>query len=331
MYGTLRVGGGGWEGWTEWHMQHMEHTMKGSSRNHTRDQLRHNESNLKLKTTVGFYCRGEGYFQTPTCLNKRATITAWRITGPKAEVILLHWVTGGYQNSLAPLRRNLLWTEEVGVCRDSDTCEERLLELKMPLTKLPRRTAVGERRGWECVVAEMLKQGGHNTCACIHVRSKAEQTEKREVFLIFFTERKAEKLDIVCHRDTEMLLMNHCNQMEQQQITNGRKKNGWTHKRKACFVSTAALKIRSLRLQWWVWRLGVATSIEASNSSRGPHSSISGNRSYLSHPRLLWWCWHSPRTPGKQWQTAGDGIAARGEMLPVFQYLMIQNPQCNVF
>lgn len=35
----------------------------------------------------------------------------------------------------------------MGVCRDSDTCEERLLELKMPLTKLPRRRAVGERRG----------------------------------------------------------------------------------------------------------------------------------------------------------------------------------------
>lgn len=30
---------------------------------------------------------------------------------------------------------------EVGVCLDSDICEERLLELKRPLTKLPRRRA----------------------------------------------------------------------------------------------------------------------------------------------------------------------------------------------
>lgn len=53
------------------------------------------------------------------------------------------WVTGGEQNRASPpLRRDLLWTEEVGVCLESDICEERLLELKIPLTKLPRRRAV---------------------------------------------------------------------------------------------------------------------------------------------------------------------------------------------
>lgn len=36
---------------------------------------------------------------------------------------------------------DLLWTEEVGVSPESDICEERLFELKTPLTKLPKRRA----------------------------------------------------------------------------------------------------------------------------------------------------------------------------------------------
>lgn len=38
---------------------------------------------------------------------------------------------------------NLHWTEEVGVCLESDICEERCLELTKLLTKLPRRRAEG--------------------------------------------------------------------------------------------------------------------------------------------------------------------------------------------
>lgn len=39
----------------------------------------------------------------------------------------------------------------MGVCLESDICEERLLELKIPLTKLPRRRAVRDHMD-ECVI-----------------------------------------------------------------------------------------------------------------------------------------------------------------------------------
>lgn len=88
-------------GSTEWHMQHMNILYKRteSSMSHTKDQIRHNEANLKLKTTVGFYWRGKSYFQTPTCLNKGLQLQHEGLHGPRTEVTLLHWVTGGYQNS----------------------------------------------------------------------------------------------------------------------------------------------------------------------------------------------------------------------------------------
>lgn len=145
-------------------------------------------------------------------------------------------------------------------------------------------------------MAEMLKQGGYDTCACVHVGPKAGQTEKGWGKLTFFTggKKKSEKLETVCHRDTKMLLINNCSQMKRQ-IANGvkTKKNGWTHERKACFVSTEALAVPSVLR---------ATTTEASRSSRRPRGfyHVSGKHSYLSHPRLLWWCWHSPRTPGKR-------------------------------
>lgn len=53
----------------------------------------------------------------------------------------------------------------------------------------------------------------------VHVHAfmygQRQDRQKRGGNLILFTERKTEKLDIVCHRDTNMLLINNCNQMKQ--------------------------------------------------------------------------------------------------------------------
>lgn len=49
--------------------------------------------------------------------------------------------------------------------------------------------------------------------------------------LVFFTERKNEKLDIVCHRDTKMLFIKNCNQMNGQQITDRKQMDGHTRGR----------------------------------------------------------------------------------------------------
>ena len=55
----------------------------------------------------------------------------------------MYEIIGGEKNRATSLLwMDLLCTDEVGVCRESDICEERLLELKIPLTKLPRRRAV---------------------------------------------------------------------------------------------------------------------------------------------------------------------------------------------
>lgn len=47
----------------------------------------------------------------------------------------------------SPAGCDLRWTEEVGVCLESDICEERFLELMKLLTKLPRRRAGGGKWG----------------------------------------------------------------------------------------------------------------------------------------------------------------------------------------
>lgn len=52
-------------------------------------------------------------------------------------------ITGGDESgaTLPPSGWDLHWTEEVGVCLESDSWEERFLELMKLLTKLPRRRA----------------------------------------------------------------------------------------------------------------------------------------------------------------------------------------------
>lgn len=58
-------------------------------------------------------------------------------------------IAGGDESgtTLPPLGWDLHWTEEVGVCLESDICEERFLELIKLLTKLPRRRADGDSHG----------------------------------------------------------------------------------------------------------------------------------------------------------------------------------------
>lgn len=64
---------------------------------------------------------------------KGKNVLSWNNT-KNTKFYVLSWTKKG----IFPLSGNLLWTVEVGVCLDSDICEERLLELKRPLTKLPR-------------------------------------------------------------------------------------------------------------------------------------------------------------------------------------------------
>lgn len=83
--------------------------------------------------------------------------------------------------------------------------------------------------------------------------------QNEEGNLIFFTERKNEKLDIVCHRDTKMLLINNCNQMKQQQITNRKK---WMDKQEGglfclhsgcndLFISTTMVGVEVVCNDYW--------------------------------------------------------------------------------
>lgn len=56
----------------------------------------------------------------------------------------------------------------------------------------------------------------------MHAFMYGQRRDRQKKGREFFTERKTEKLDIV--RDTKMLLINNCNRMKQQQITNEEKK-----------------------------------------------------------------------------------------------------------
>lgn len=47
----------------------------------------------------------------------------------------------------------------MGVCLESDICEERLLELKIPLTKLPSRRAVRDCMDG-CVIVKCVRRVG---------------------------------------------------------------------------------------------------------------------------------------------------------------------------
>lgn len=66
------------------------------------------------------------------------------------------------------------------------------------------------------------REGPIHVHAVMYAQRQDRQKERGN--LVFFTERKTEKLDIFCHRDTKMLLINNCIRMKQQQITNGGKK-----------------------------------------------------------------------------------------------------------
>lgn len=66
---------------------------------------------------------------------------------------------------------DLLWTEEVGVCLESDICEERLLELKRPLTNPPRRRAVGHVCVCLCVASVGLVKTGFVLRSSAHGRT----------------------------------------------------------------------------------------------------------------------------------------------------------------
>lgn len=82
-------------------MQHMNILYKRteSSMSHTGVQIRHNETNSKPKNNSRFLPKGGELLSNTHMSEQRAKITAGRITRPKTEVTLLHWVTGGDQNS----------------------------------------------------------------------------------------------------------------------------------------------------------------------------------------------------------------------------------------
>lgn len=114
-----------------------------------------------------------------------------------------------------------------------------------------------------------------------------QDRQKERGNLVFFTERKTEKLDIVCHRDTKMLLINNCNRMKQQRITNGEKK--WMDtQEEGLFCLHSGSNDPLLRLQWWVWRLPAAT-IEASHSSKEPQSSTRAAGNILTFHVLIFY------------------------------------------
>lgn len=79
-----------------------------------------------------------------------------------------------------PLRRDLLCTEEVGLCLGSDIWEERPLEPNKPPTKLPKRRAGGRLAwvgGWVGGGQQWVCQGVLYLCVRVCVFSIDETVE----------------------------------------------------------------------------------------------------------------------------------------------------------